>query len=100
MAGLFFRQFWALFWKNWIVMSKHPWVRPTCIPRNPHPRACIDCACQCVWRGAGASVQLNVLRCFIMPIAYGIFLAVAQIFLNKPNNVSPVSTSSSRTRRG
>ena len=27
MAGLFFRQFAALFWKNWIVMSKHPWVR-------------------------------------------------------------------------
>ncbi|PIL31168.1 ATP-binding cassette transporter [Ganoderma sinense ZZ0214-1] len=54
MAGLFFRQFWALFRKNWIVMSKHPW--------------------------------LNVIRCFIMPIAYGVFLAVAQIFLNKPNN--------------
>ncbi|RPD82722.1 P-loop containing nucleoside triphosphate hydrolase protein [Lentinus tigrinus ALCF2SS1-7] len=54
MAGLFFRQFWALFWKNWIVMSKHPW--------------------------------LNILRCFVMPVAYGIFLAVAQLFLNKPNN--------------
>ncbi|OJT08332.1 ABC transporter A family member 3 [Trametes pubescens] len=54
MAGLFFRQFAVLFWKNWIVMSKHPW--------------------------------LNILRCFIMPIAYGIFLAVAQIFLTKPNN--------------
>ncbi|KAI0778957.1 P-loop containing nucleoside triphosphate hydrolase protein [Trametes elegans] len=54
MAGLFFRQFWVLFWKNWIVMSKHPW--------------------------------LNVLRCFIMPVAYGIFLAVAQLFLTKPNN--------------
>ncbi|KAH9934058.1 P-loop containing nucleoside triphosphate hydrolase protein [Epithele typhae] len=54
MAGLFLRQFWALFWKNWIVMSKHPW--------------------------------LNTLRCFIMPVAYGIFLAVAQLFLNKPNN--------------
>ncbi|OBZ68485.1 ABC transporter A family member 2 [Grifola frondosa] len=54
MAALFFRQFWALFWKNWIVMSKHPW--------------------------------LNLLRCFVMPVAYGIFLAVAQIFLNKPNN--------------
>ncbi len=27
MAGLFFRQFGALFWKNWIVLSKHPWVR-------------------------------------------------------------------------
>ncbi|OCH92960.1 P-loop containing nucleoside triphosphate hydrolase protein [Obba rivulosa] len=54
MAGLFFRQFWALFVKNWIVLSKHPW--------------------------------LNLLRCFILPIGYGIFLAVAQIFLNKPNN--------------
>ncbi|OSD01210.1 P-loop containing nucleoside triphosphate hydrolase protein [Trametes coccinea BRFM310] len=54
MAGLFFRQFGVLFWKNWIVMSKHPW--------------------------------LNILRCFIMPVAYGIFLAVAQLFLNKPNN--------------
>ncbi|KAI0658358.1 P-loop containing nucleoside triphosphate hydrolase protein [Cubamyces menziesii] len=54
MAGLFFRQFGVLFWKNWIVMSKHPW--------------------------------LNLLRCFIMPVAYGIFLAVAQLFLNKPNN--------------
>jgi len=29
---------------------------------------------------------LNILRCFILPVAYGIFLAVAQIFLNKPNN--------------
>ncbi|KAF5385138.1 hypothetical protein D9615_001087 [Tricholomella constricta] len=29
---------------------------------------------------------LNILRCFILPIAYGVFLAVAQIFLNKPNN--------------
>ncbi|EDR15973.1 uncharacterized protein LACBIDRAFT_187302 [Laccaria bicolor S238N-H82] len=28
---------------------------------------------------------LNILRCFILPVAYGIFLAVAQIFLNKPN---------------
>lgn len=32
--------------------------------------------------------QLNALRCFILPVAYGIFLAVAQIFLTKPNNVS------------
>ncbi|KAI0076833.1 P-loop containing nucleoside triphosphate hydrolase protein [Panus rudis PR-1116 ss-1] len=54
MAGLFWKQFGALFWKNWIVLSKHPW--------------------------------LNILRCFILPIAYGIFLAVAQLFLNKPNN--------------
>lgn len=30
-----------------------------------------------------------------MPVAYGIFLAVAQLFLNKPNNVSidPLSDS-------
>jgi hypothetical protein len=26
MAGLFFRQLGALFWKNWIVLSKHPIV--------------------------------------------------------------------------
>ncbi|KZT22614.1 hypothetical protein NEOLEDRAFT_1071005 [Neolentinus lepideus HHB14362 ss-1] len=54
MAGLFFRQFAVLFWKNWIVMSKHP--------------------------------LLNILRCFLLPIGYGIFLAVAQTFLVKPNN--------------
>ncbi|KAI0756145.1 P-loop containing nucleoside triphosphate hydrolase protein [Daedaleopsis nitida] len=62
MVGLFFRQFGALFWKNWIIMSKHPW--------------------------------LNILRCFVMPVAYGIFLAVAQLFLTKPNNYglgTPVS---------
>ncbi|KAJ6606797.1 hypothetical protein B0H10DRAFT_1819461 [Mycena sp. CBHHK59/15] len=52
--GVFWRQFAALFWKNWIVLSKHPF--------------------------------LNVLRCFIFPVAYGIFLAVAQQFLIKPNN--------------
>lgn len=26
MAGLFFRQLGALFWKNWIVLGKHPFV--------------------------------------------------------------------------
>ncbi|RDB29443.1 ABC transporter A family member 2 [Hypsizygus marmoreus] len=54
MANLFWIQFRALIWKNWIVLSKHSF--------------------------------LNILRCFILPIAYGVFLAVAQIFLNKPNN--------------
>ncbi|KAH7911599.1 hypothetical protein BJ138DRAFT_1062831 [Hygrophoropsis aurantiaca] len=54
MAGLFTRQFAALLWKNWIVLSKHPF--------------------------------LNILRCFLMPIGYGVFLAVAQTFLEKPNN--------------
>ncbi|KAF8215745.1 hypothetical protein K438DRAFT_1901600 [Mycena galopus ATCC 62051] len=52
--GLFWRQFAALFWKNWIVLSKHPF--------------------------------LNVLRCFLFPVAYGVFLAVAKRFLLKPNN--------------
>ncbi|KAF4573510.1 hypothetical protein EYR36_008028 [Pleurotus pulmonarius] len=54
MAGLFWRQFGILFWKNWIVLSKHP--------------------------------ILNIVRCFILPVAYGIFLATAQLFLVKPNN--------------
>lgn len=31
--------------------------------------------------------QLNIIRCFVLPVAYGIFLAVAQLFLFKPNNV-------------
>ncbi|EIN14277.1 hypothetical protein PUNSTDRAFT_96008 [Punctularia strigosozonata HHB-11173 SS5] len=51
---LLWRQFSVLFWKNWIVLSKHSW--------------------------------LNLVRCFILPIGYGIFLAVAQIFLSRPNN--------------
>ncbi|KAJ3806238.1 hypothetical protein F5876DRAFT_91149 [Lentinula aff. lateritia] len=50
----FWRQFRALFWKNWIVLSKHSF--------------------------------LNIIRCFVLPVAYGIFLAVAQLFLFKPNN--------------
>ncbi|KAH7911590.1 P-loop containing nucleoside triphosphate hydrolase protein [Hygrophoropsis aurantiaca] len=54
MAGLFMRQFTALVWKNWIVLSKHPF--------------------------------LNIVRCFLMPIGYGVFLVVAQTFLEKPNN--------------
>ncbi|KAJ6601121.1 hypothetical protein DFH09DRAFT_1020416 [Mycena vulgaris] len=52
--ALFWRQFAALFWKNWIVLSKHPF--------------------------------LNILRCFLFPVAYGVFLAVAKRFLLKPNN--------------
>ncbi|KAJ7584352.1 hypothetical protein C8J56DRAFT_950802 [Mycena floridula] len=54
MVWVFWRQFKALFWKNWIVLSKHPF--------------------------------LNLLRCFILPVAFGLFLAVAQLFLLKPNN--------------
>ncbi|KAF5346171.1 hypothetical protein D9758_009923 [Tetrapyrgos nigripes] len=54
MSSLFWRQFRALFRKNWIVLGKHP--------------------------------LLNILRCFLLPVAYGVFLAVAQLFLIKPNN--------------
>ncbi|KIY73327.1 P-loop containing nucleoside triphosphate hydrolase protein [Cylindrobasidium torrendii FP15055 ss-10] len=54
MRGVFWTQLTVLFWKNWIVLAKHPY--------------------------------LNILRCFVLPIAYGIFLAVAQIFLSKPSN--------------
>ncbi|KAG9313874.1 P-loop containing nucleoside triphosphate hydrolase protein [Chiua virens] len=71
MLSLFLRQFAALFWKNWIILSKHK--------------------------------LLNLLRCLLLPIGYGgmfslplpvtllisstVFLAVAQGFLEKPNNV-------------
>ncbi|KAL5533846.1 hypothetical protein ACEPAG_306 [Sanghuangporus baumii] len=51
---VFRRQFLALFVKNWIVLSKHPFG--------------------------------NLLSCFAMPIGYGVFLAVAQLFLDRPNN--------------
>ncbi|KAI0327697.1 P-loop containing nucleoside triphosphate hydrolase protein [Cubamyces sp. BRFM 1775] len=51
---LFFRQFFALFLKNRIVLAKHPVV--------------------------------NLLRCLILPIAGGVFLAYAQVFLSKPSN--------------
>ena len=30
-----------------------------------------------------------MLRCVLLPIGYGVFLAVAQLFLTKPNNVRP-----------
>jgi ATP-binding cassette subfamily A (ABC1) protein 3 len=32
---------------------------------------------------------LNLIRCFVLPVAYGAFLAVAQVFFNRPNNVRP-----------
>lgn len=78
MTGVFWRQFRALFWKNWIVVSKHPFV---CV------LYWIICQLLTVF-------QLNILRCFIFPVAYGIFLAVAQLFLSKPNNVSLCSCKS------
>ncbi|KAK0217586.1 hypothetical protein EDD85DRAFT_990713 [Armillaria nabsnona] len=54
MKPLLWRQFAILFWKNWVVLLKHPF--------------------------------LNFLRCFALPVGFGIFLAVAQLFLTKPSN--------------
>lgn len=71
MTWLFWRQFCALFVKNWIVISKHPFVRLNSSSLIKTDRVC----------------QLNALRCFIAPIAYGVFLAEAQFFLNRPNDV-------------
>ncbi|KAF7302856.1 hypothetical protein MKEN_01247800 [Mycena kentingensis (nom. inval.)] len=52
---LFFRQFGALFWKNCIVLAKHPF--------------------------------LNILRCLILPVAFGVFLAIAKSFFHTPNTL-------------
>ncbi|KAG1763849.1 hypothetical protein EDD22DRAFT_482473 [Suillus occidentalis] len=44
---------------------------------------------------------LNILRCLLLPIGYGVFLAVAQTFLVKPNNYgfgSPISVYNFRDR--
>ncbi|KIM38139.1 hypothetical protein M413DRAFT_420628 [Hebeloma cylindrosporum] len=54
MLNLFWRQFRALLWKNWIVLSKHPF--------------------------------LTILRCLILPVAYGVFLAYGKVFLHRLNN--------------
>ncbi|KDR85825.1 hypothetical protein GALMADRAFT_274642 [Galerina marginata CBS 339.88] len=54
MANLFWIQFRSLTWKNWVVMSKHPFS--------------------------------SILRCLILPVAYGVFLSFAQAFLHRLNN--------------
>ncbi|GBE77297.1 hypothetical protein SCP_0101700 [Sparassis crispa] len=54
MPPLFFRQLSALVWKNWIVLSKHPF--------------------------------LNLVRCLLLPVGYGVFMALAQLLLAKVNN--------------
>lgn len=77
MDEVFRRQFRALFVKNWIVLSKHPFV--SCAVPSDYV---------CGELSIISSFQLNLLRCFLMPIGFGVFLAVAQLFLNKPNNVS------------
>ncbi|KAF8634881.1 hypothetical protein AX15_000635 [Amanita polypyramis BW_CC] len=70
MSYLFWRQFGVLFWKNCIVLSKHPIVRRNLSFLGPYRK----------------THQLNLLRCFVLPVAYGVFLATAQLFLAKPNN--------------
>ncbi|KAF9022600.1 P-loop containing nucleoside triphosphate hydrolase protein [Hymenopellis radicata] len=52
--GLFWRQLSVLFWKNSVVLFRHP--------------------------------LLNAVRCFLLPVGYGIFLSLAQTFLSRPNN--------------
>ncbi|KZP00844.1 P-loop containing nucleoside triphosphate hydrolase protein [Calocera viscosa TUFC12733] len=52
---LFWRQFWALTWKNYIILWQHP--------------------------------ILNLIRAFILPIAYAAFLGVAQLLLGHQNNL-------------
>ena len=71
MAGLFWIQLRALIWKNWIVLSKHWFV-------SVHPF---------LVEFSSNFFQLNLIRCLILPIAYGAFLANAQLFFQKPNNV-------------
>ncbi|KAF4611653.1 hypothetical protein D9613_004331 [Agrocybe pediades] len=54
MPNIFWLQFSTLTWKNWIVISRHPYSA--------------------------------VLRCLLLPIAYGVFLSFAQGFVNRLNN--------------
>lgn len=78
---LFLRQFAALVHKNGIVLTRHWAVRSILLPFViPY------------LRGNNNSniflFQLNLLRCFLIPVAFGIFVATAQTFLTRPNNVS------------
>ena len=38
-------------------------------------------------------IQLNVIRCFILPVAFGVFLSVMGEFFVKRNNVGVLSFS-------
>lgn len=74
--NLFWLQLRALIWKNWIVLSHHSFVRPFKLVLVSAAHVILT-----------SPFQLTLLRCFILPIAYGAFLATAQIFLNRLNNV-------------
>lgn len=87
---VFLRQFWALWKKNWIVLSKH-WVlvRPALLTGLLHAltsrvvlRTCCD-ALFCSSRSASSSVR--ALRCGLRSADRA--AGVAQVFLIKPNNV-------------
>ena len=63
---LFFRQFFALFWKNQIVLSRHWFVsRPFQFVALPSPQYSSE---------VDPFTQLNLLRCLILPIGFAEFL--------------------------
>ncbi|KAF9471812.1 P-loop containing nucleoside triphosphate hydrolase protein [Pholiota conissans] len=53
MANLFWIQFSALLWKNWIIVRQHPIVA--------------------------------IVRCVLLPVAYGVFLGYAKVLLHRLN---------------
>ncbi|KAJ3513241.1 hypothetical protein NLJ89_g3058 [Agrocybe chaxingu] len=53
------------------------------------------------WIVVGKHPFVSILRCFFLPIAYGVFLATAQFFLNRLNNYgmgTPTSITSLQSR--
>lgn len=75
MSSLFWRQFKALFLKNWIILAKHPIVS-------------LNTASVHIYIILNSIDQLTIFRCFVIPVAVAIFLAYAQVFLTKPNSAS------------
>ncbi len=75
--GLFWLQLRVLIWKNWIILSKTPIVSVLVATLE----AVIDV------------IQLSIVRCFILPIAYGVFLSFAQFLVHRLNNVCSLSLS-------
>jgi len=92
-GNLFFRQFTALCWKSWIVLSKHSLVSSKAL-RNVLAGGSIDNVIakyptllpltSWIWKYvhplSNPKVLASSLNCQV-------FLAVAQTFLLKPNNV-------------
>ena len=71
---LFFRKFWAL------ILQELDHIVETQIGERP--------VCISWWINVDIRFeQLNILRCFALPVGYGILLTVAQVFLTRPNNV-------------